>query len=490
MTAGTAARESRWVLPGILLVTTVTGVVGSLGTPLVTGIARTERVSLVTAQWAITATLVTAAVVCPVVGRLGAGRRRRPALVGCLVLVVVGTALGALPLGFWPLLAGRILQGLAFAIVPLAFSIARSELPAEKVRGAVAAISVANVTAAGLGFPVTALVASLAGTKGAFGWACALSAAALVVALLVVPDSDEEAPRGVDWWGAVLLSVATAAVLFAVTQAQAWGPTSPWTVGLLVCGLLAYAACGWWLLHVERPLVDLRVAVRPGVLVANVCGLLAALGMFVLLSLSMILVQTTEEHGYGLGRSVAVAGLMLTPYAVTSVVGSRIALWLGRSVAPDLLLACGCLLFAAANLSLALGHDALWKVTLAVVIGGFGSGMTFNSMPWLMVRFVPPAETGSALSFNLVLRFLGMSTGSALALAVLAVSAGSGRQTSESGFVAGGLTGAALSLLAAVACLALGRTRRAAPERPGSPGTPERPETIETPTRSSAEERV
>ncbi|GAA4103044.1 MFS transporter [Nocardioides kongjuensis] len=481
MTTGQEAREDRWVLPGILLVTTVTGVVGSLGTPLVTGIARTEGVSLVTAQWAITATLVTAAVVCPVVGRIGAGRRRRPALLGCLVLVVVGTALGALPLGFGPLLVGRVLQGLAFAIVPLAFSIARSELPEEKVRGAVAAISVANVTAAGLGFPVTAFVATVAGTKGAFGWACALAVAALVVALLVVPDSDEDAPRGVDWFGAVLLSSATAAVLLAVTQAKAWGATSPPTLGLLGGGVLAYGACGWWLLRAERPLVDLRVAVRPGVLVANACGLLAALGMFVLLSVSMILVQTTEEHGYGLGRSVAVAGLMLTPYAVTSVLGSRIALWLGRFVPPDVVLACGCLLFAVANLALALGHDALWKVTLAVVIGGFGSGMTFNSMPWLMVRFVPPAETGSALSLNLVLRFLGMSTGSALALAVLAAFAASGRQTSESGFVAGGLAGAALSLLAAVTCLVLGRTRRTEPE------TPER---IETPTGPSAEERV
>lgn len=476
MALGADAPDTRWVLPGILLVTTVTGVVGSLGTPLVAGIARTEGVSLVTAQWAITSTLVTAAVACPIVGRLGMGRRRRPALIGCLVLVVTGTALGALPLGFGPLLVGRILQGLAFAIVPLAFSIANSDLPESRVRGAVAAISVANVTAAGLGFPVTAFVAGFAGTKGAFGWACGLSVAALVVALLVVPGSDEEAPRGIDWWGALLLSVATTAVLLPVTQAKDWGMGSPLTLGLLLLGAFAYVACGWWLLRAERPLVDLRVAVRPGVLVANVCGLLAALGMFLLLSLSMILVQTTHEDGYGLGRSVAVAGLMLAPYAVTSVLGSRIALWAGGRVRPDVLLACGCVLFAAANLALALGHASLAQVTLAVVIGGFGSGMTFNSMPWLMVRFVPAAETGSALSFNLVLRFLGMSVGSALALAVLDGFAADGRQTSEAGFVAAALVGAALSLLAALSCVVLGRARRTDPER------------NEMPTAASAEE--
>ncbi|MFE6508419.1 MFS transporter [Nocardioides sp. NPDC057767] len=484
MRAGQDVRDSRWVLPSILLVTTVTGVVGSLGTPLVTGVARTEGVSLVTAQWAITSTLVTAAVVCPIAGRLGVGRRRRPVLIGCLVLVVIGTALGALPLGFGPLLVGRILQGLAFAIVPLAFSIARSELPEPRVRGAVAAVSVANVTAAGLGFPVTAFVATFAGTKGAFGWACGLSVAALVVALLVVPDSDEEAPRGVDWFGALLLSVATAAVLFAVTQAKSWGFTSLLTLGLFLTGLACYAGCGWWLLRAERPLVDLRVAVRPGVLVANVCGLLAALGMFLLLSLAMILVQTTEADGYGLGRSVAVAGLMLAPYALTSVLGSRIAMWCGRFLAPDKLLATGCLLFTAACLALAVGHDSLVKVTVAVIIGGFGSGMTFNSMPWLMVRFVPVGETGSALSFNMVLRFLGMSLGSALALAVLDAFTDPGRQTSEAGFVVAALIGAAVSLLAALVCLVLGRTARTDPERRG----PESPPPIEQPTYRSAEE--
>ena len=74
-----------------------------------------------------------------------------------------------------------------------------------------------------------------------------------------------------------------------------------------------------------------------------------------------------------------------------------------------------------------------------------------------------------------------MCSSDLLALAVLAAFAASGRQTSESGFVAGGLAGAALSLLAAVTCLVLGRTRRTEPE------TPER---IETPTGPSAEERV
>nr|WP_253945684.1 MFS transporter [Nocardioides sp. zg-DK7169] len=443
-----------------MFVTTVTGIVGSLGSPLVPGIARAEGVSLVAAQWTLTVTLITGAVATPVVGRLGAGRRRRPVLLTCVALAALGTLLGALPLGFEALLAGRTLTGMAFAIVPLLMSVARTELAEHRIRPAVSAISVANVTAAGLGFPVTALVATVGGIRGAFWFAFAMCALAFVVALLLVPRSAEPAPPGVDWVGAVLLSCATFALLLGVSQADGWGYASPLTAAVVGGGLVLYAVCVIWLLRARNPLVDVRIAVRRGVAAANVAGLLAGCGMYVMLSLVMILVQTDSDHGYGLGRSVAVAGLMLTPYAAASVVGSRLALRLGNVIRPDLLLPLGCLSFALANLVLARWHQELWQVMLVLLIGGLGSGMTFNSMPWLMMRHVPAAETSSALSLNLVLRFLGMSIGSAVALAILDVLAEDGLQTSHIGFVVGGLSGFGLSLVAAVLSLLLGRPRR------------------------------
>ncbi len=453
-------RRLRWLLPGLLLVTTVTGIVGSLGSPLVPGIARSEGVSLVAAQWTLTVSLITGAVATPVIGRLGAGRRRRPVLLTCVGLAALGAVLGALPLGFAMLIVGRILTGLAFGIVPLVISVVRTELPEDRMRRSVAAVSVANVTAAGLGFPVTALVATFAGIRGAFWFAFAMCALAFVVALLVVPRSTEPVPPGVDWLGAVLLSAATATLLLGISQAAGWGYASPLTGTLIGAGLLLYAVCVWWLLRVRDPLVDVRIAVRRGVSAANAAGLLAGCGMYVMLSLVMVLVQTSSEDGYGLGRSVLVAGLMLTPYAAASVIGSRLALRLGNVISADLLLPLGCLCFGLANLALAVWHQELWQVLLVLLVGGIGSGMTFNSMPWLMMRHVPAAETSSALSLNLVLRFLGMSIGSALALAILDLLAADGMQTSHAGFVAGGLCGVGLSLVAAVLSLLLGRPRR------------------------------
>ena len=51
---------------------------------------------------------------------------------------------------------------------------------------------------------------------------------------------------------------------------------------------------------------------------------------------------------------------------------------------------------------------------------GVGFGLTFAVIPGLIVRSVPDSETGSAMGFYQVVRYIGFSLGSALAASVLA----------------------------------------------------------------------
>lgn len=90
----------------------------SIGAPLVPLIARVEGVSLATAQWALTGSFLVAGVVAPLLGRLGVGRRLRPVLLVTLVLGLLGGLLAALHTGIWGILAGRALQGFAYAVAP------------------------------------------------------------------------------------------------------------------------------------------------------------------------------------------------------------------------------------------------------------------------------------------------------------------------------------------------------------------------------------
>ena len=231
----------------------------------------------------------------------------------------------------------------------------------------------------------------------------------------------------IDWIGAVLLGAGMIGVLLAVSRGETWGWDSARVLVLLVSGGVVLAAWVAWSLGRAMPLVDLRLAVRPGLAAPNLVAFAAGVGMYTLLALVVIVVQSpTGADGFGLGRPAVVAGAMLAPYAVCSVLGSRLAQGVGRLAGTRLLLPTGCGLFLSATLLLADHHGHVLTLTAIMALGGLGSGFTFSSLAVLMVPHVPPTETGSAMAFNQVLRYLGFSVGSALSVALMQVYGGGG----------------------------------------------------------------
>lgn len=398
------------------------------------------------------------AVSTPVLGRLGSGRHRRRVVLAGLGAVLVGLLLAALPLGFTALLAGRTLQGVGLGLTPLAIAAARDGIRGQRLPGAIALLSVTTVAGAGLGYPVTGLVAQTWGVSGAFWFGLVLCALTLAAAVAFLPPVTDAGATGVDWTGAVLLGAGTAAVLLSVSQGGSWGWASTTTLATALVGLAALAG---WVAHALRtpyPLVDLRLAMRRGVVAAHATGLAGGVGMYMLLTLSVVLMQA--DGGWGLDQPVSVAALVLVPYSLMSVLGSRVALAIGRRVTPELVLPLGCLLYVVAAAGMALWHGHVWLVLVWMALAGLGSGGTFASMPGVIVRQVPRAETASALSFNQVLRYLGMSVGTTLGVTVMGLFS-AGAEPDERGMTAALLTAAAIMAAAAAVALALARPRRA-----------------------------
>jgi len=424
-------------------------VVSSLGAPLVPAIAVQYDLAVTDAQWALSATMLAGAIATPILGRLGSGRVRRPVILGGLGLVCVGSILAAVPWGFAALVAGRSLQGIGLALVPLALAVARDVIPLERRSSAIALLSVSTVAGAGLGYPLTALVAEVGGLPAAYGLGAVLTTATLVMAWRNVPGSDGEPPARVDWLGAVLLSAGMVGVLLAVTRGATWGWLSLLTGGLGTAGFLLLAAWVAWTLRSPHPLVDLRLAVRPGLVGPNLTALMAGIGMYGLLTLVVVLVQS---DGWGLGQPVTVAGLMLVPYSLASILGSRLARAVGRRLGTTALLPVGCLMFFSASATLAFEHDHLWQAALCMGLGGLGSGLTFSSLAVLMVPHVPRAETGSAMAFNQVLRYLGFATGASLSVTLMGVFGGGAE-----GFRASLLILSSTSVVAAVVAYGVAR---------------------------------
>lgn len=399
-----------------------TSVVGSLGALLIPTISEQQHVPRGTAQWVLTAALLVGAVATPVLGALSDRPTRRTVLLCTLGLVLLGSVLAATAQSFPQLVIGRAMQGLTYGVIPMATATARAHLPPERVRSAIAALSVTTVTGAGLSFPLTGLIVQVSNYRVAFWFAVGFTALALAAVVLTVPGRDPSAAgrqARLDWLGAALLAGGLAGLLLAVSQGDEWGWGSPAVVGLFGSAALLFPVWTWHELRTERPLVQLRTLAHPDVALANVSALGLGAMLFAGSSAVSQLVQTPTSTGYGFGLGLLLAGLALMPSSIGSQLSNRFVLLLARRIPIGRMLPVGPTLICLAMAFLTFFHDQLWQVYGGMFVQGLAIGASFVVMPTMILAAVPATQTGSAVALNQVLRTLGGSIGSATVGAVL-----------------------------------------------------------------------
>jgi MFS family permease len=415
-------------MPGVLLfVVMVTGIISSLGAPLIPSISDDLGVSLSAAQWSLTATLLVGVVSSPVMGRLGDGPRRRETLLGGLAVVTAGSVIAALAGSLPVLVAGRAMQGVGLGLVPLGMATARDALPAEKVPATIGLLSVAGAAGVGAGYPISGLLAGI-DLSAAFWFGAVVAAIAFALSWFFVPSTAGRAAEKLDVPGAAMLAIGLSALLVAIAEGSGWGWGSARTVGLFLVAIVFLLLWGGQQLRVDEPLVDLRLARIPAVLTADVCATVLGVAMYMYLSGVSEFVQAPSELGYGFGASVVVAGLCLVPFSVVGLAGARMLPFSTRLVGARNLLPVGCLTVAAGGLVFAVFHAHLWSAFAMMGVLGLGYGLTYAAIPGIIVRAVPESETGSATGFYQVVRYIGFSVGSALAASVLASETPAGSQ--------------------------------------------------------------
>jgi len=408
-------------LPVLVTVAALVAVVSSLGAPLIPSIARADGVSLSTAEWVLTAALMTGALATPAMGRLADGPHKRRVIEVALTVVVAGCVLSAVATSFAVLVVGRGLQGIGLGLLPVVMAIARGLFPPEQAGRAIATLSVSAAVGAGLGYPITSLMAQFFDYRAAFWFGAATVGAALAVSVVVLPRRSPGRSRRFDYLGMTFLGAAVVGVSVVLSEGGGWGWTSPRAVGLVVFSLLML---GLWIPHELRtadPLIDVRQVRNRSVLTADVSAFLIAVAMYLFLPIVIEFVQVPTTSGYGFGADIVLSGLVFVPLSVGSFVASRFLTAYTRRFGVRSMIPFGSVLFATSTLFFAVEHRALWEAFVAAGIAGIGIGFTFAAMPGFIVRAVPSSETGSAMGLYQVLRSIGLSLGSAVAAAVLTV---------------------------------------------------------------------
>ena len=374
------------------------------------------------ASWIVTATLLSGAVATPVISRMADMYGKRRMILLTLVIVAVGAALGALTSALPVLIIARLLQGVGLALVPIGIATMRDELDPEQVPLAVALMSATLAIGAGAGLPLGGFLAEAVDWHAVF-WLPGILAVVMIFAVrTVVTESPVRSAGTFDVRGALLLSTALILLLVGISKGSEWGWADQRTVGSLVLGLVLLVALVPMELRRPTPLVDMRTAAKPAVLLANVISILMGFGMFANMLVSTQLLQTPTDSGYGIGLDAMNAGVWMAPSAIAFGAMAPVSAWFTRRFGPETTIAIGAGIMTISYAARVPLSETLAQVAIGSVIVSIGTALAYSALPTLIMRSVPVTETAAANGLNTLLRSIGTSTASALVAAIFAAS--------------------------------------------------------------------
>jgi EmrB/QacA subfamily drug resistance transporter len=406
----------------------------SLVAPALPDIQHALHTSVNAVSWVLTAYLLSASIATPVIGRLGDMYGKERLLVVVLVLFCIATVIAAVATSLSLMLIGRVLQGAAGGIFPLAFGIIRDEFPRERVAGAIGLMSALLGVGGGAGVVLAGPVVDHLDYHYLFWLPLIPMVAATLAVHLFVPESPVRVPGRVNWTGAALMSAGLGAVLVAVSESPTWHWLAGRTLALLAAGVLLLVA---WVRSEsvsDSPLVDMKMMRIRGVWTTNAVAFLLGFGMYASFILLPELVETPSRVGYGFGASVTEAGLFLVPSTIAMlVVGAQTGRLEKRFGSKPPLLA-GALCCASSYVLLAFARSERWEIYVAALLLGAGIGLAFAAMVNLIIENVGPAQTGVATGMNTVTRTVGGAFGGSATASILAGTVGAGGYPSAHGY--------------------------------------------------------
>ncbi|WP_307833527.1 MFS transporter [Pimelobacter simplex] len=374
------------------------------------------------ASWVVTATLVAAAVVMPIAGRLGDLFGKQQVLLGSALCLLAGSLVCALSDSLAPMLAGRLLQGLAMGFVPVGIALIREVAPPRATASAMAAMSATLGVGGAIGLPASAWVVQESSWHTLFWFSTGLAALAAAAVVVLVPRVPALGTGRFDVPGALGLGLGLVALLVAVSKGNEWGWGHGCTVGLLLAGVLVLLAWGGYELRASAPLCDLRVTARRPVLLTNVAAIAVGFGMMAQAIVVPRLLQSPVATGYGLGQSLIETGLWMAPGGLVMMACSPVSGRLIRVVGARVTLMLGGAVLGLGYVFALFWMDAPWQLMVATCISSAGVGLGYAAMPTLILESVPLAEAGSAVGINGLMRSIGTSVSSAVMAAILTAS--------------------------------------------------------------------
>lgn len=375
------------------------------------------------ATWVLTSYLVANAMVLPISGWIANRIGRKRFYMTCVFLFTVCSLLCGLAPTLGILVFCRVLQGAAGGgLQPSEQAILADTFRPEKRAMAFAVYGMAVVTAPAIGPTIGGWIID----NYSWRWIFFLNIPIGIISLILSNRMVEDPPylaavrkkrEGVDAWGLGLLVVAIGALQIMLDKGQ----ENDWFSSRLIvtCAVLAAAGLGvfiWRELHVEHPIIDLRLLMQRNVgmtqLVLFMVGLsLYTSTVFIPLFLQEIMGYTAQQAGMAVS-SGAIVLIFLFPLAgkFTPMFDPRKLVAIGFIITT-----LGLIRMANINLNVSFGMAVSWRAFIAL-----GLPFLFIPINTLCYAGIPQHKNNEISGLSALSRNLGGSVGISIMTTMLA----------------------------------------------------------------------
>ncbi len=367
--------------------------------------------------WVTSAFLVVGSAVSPLFGKLGDSYGKKRMFLIALVFYMAGVGIAGFSNSIYFLIVARAIQGIGFAIVPLALAIIAETFPKERIATAQGVVSATFAIGAALGLIIGSYVVEDLGWQWAFHSAFILSIVLFAVVAKLLPRGHPGTGAKVDYSTVALLMAGVSLTLLYLTEGPYAGWYSIYNIAALAAGIAL--SVGFFVAEARKsaPLIHLSLLRIRNVFVANGMGILSGIGMFMLFF--AVSYYTQLRPPFGLGLDVISAGLSIAPATVLMLVGGPA---LGRLVSkygpkPALVLG-GCIAIVGFTLFV-LNRGTTTAVMIDTAVSLVGAVSIIIPIVNMISVSLPSETVATGLGLNTMLRNIGGAVGPVVATTLM-----------------------------------------------------------------------
>ena len=371
-------------------------------------------------SWITSAFLIVGSAVSPLFGKLGDSYGKKRMFLAALVFYTAGVGLAGFSNSIYFLIAARAVQGIGFAIVPLALAIIAETFPKERIATAQGVVSATFAIGAAAGLIIGSYVVQDLGWQWAFHSAFVLSIVLFAAVARFLPSGHPGTRLKVDYETVILLMAGVSLLLLYLTEGPYVGWTDIYNLGALVIGFVL--TVGFFVAESRKstPLIPLHLLRIRNVLVANMTGILSGMGMFMMFFAVIYYTELKAPPApTGLGLDVVSAGLTLAPATLLMLVGGP---GLGRIVdrwGPKPAMVLGGLVAIAGFLLFVLNRATTTDVMVDSAISLVGAVGIIIPIVNMVSVSLPTETVATGLGLNTMLRNMGGAIGPVVATTIM-----------------------------------------------------------------------